>query len=80
MALINREEKDLETDYIPTSIRPRINTSGGLSGGAIAGIVIACVAAIAAGIVTAICLTRKPSTPEKHADVSNSTDNINNQN
>ena len=31
----------------------------------------------AAGIVTAICLTRKPQTPEKHVGVSNSTDNIN---
>ena len=77
LALINGEEKDLEADYIPTPIRPRTNSSGGLSGGAIAGIVIACVAAIAAGIVTAICLTKKPPTPEKHVGVSNSTDNIN---
>lgn len=77
LALINGEEKDLEADYIPTPIRPRINSGVGLSGGAIAGIVIACVAAIAAGIVTAICLTKKPQTPEKHVGVSNSTDNIN---
>ena len=77
LALINGEEKDLEADYIPSPIRPKTNSRGGLRGGAIAGIVIAFVAAIAAGIVTAICLTRKPQTPEKHVGVSNSTDNIN---
>ena len=45
MALINGEEKDLEADYIPSPIRPKTNSRGGLRGGAIAGIVIACVAA-----------------------------------
>ena len=77
LALINGEEKDLEADYIATPIRTRNKSSGGLSGGAIAGIVIACVAAIAAGITTAICLSRKPPSPQKHVGVSNSTDNIN---
>ena len=77
LALINGEEKDLEADYIATPIKTRNKSSGGLSGGAIAGIVIACVAAIAAGITTAICLSRKPPSPQKHVGVSNSTDNIN---
>ena len=77
LALINGEENDLEADYIATPIKTRNNSSGGLSGGAIAGIVIACVAAIAAGITTAICLSRKPPSPQKHVGVSNSTDNIN---
>ncbi len=58
LALINGEEKDLEADYIPTPIRPRTNSRGGLSGGAIAGIVIAVVVAIAA-ISAVIVLAKK---------------------
>ena len=78
IAYINGEKENLEVEYIQnTNPNRNPSSSGGLSGGAIAGIVIACVAAVAALIVTAILITRKPPSQKGNANISNSTDNIN---
>ena len=78
IAYINGEKENLEVEYIQnTNPNRNPSSSRGLSGGAIAVIVIACVAAVAALIVTAILITRKPPSQKGNANISNSTDNIN---